>query len=109
MTPHVPSAPRTLHRPRHKSGRLGLCLAVQVRVLPPTHHCSKPQLDRLKRRGEMVREGVMTALLTLLLTSVAVAAPATLQQSPLKTIGSIQQLWMPMGKGQASSVLVDCP
>jgi hypothetical protein len=57
----------------------------------------------------MVREGVMTALLTLLLTSVAVAAPATLQQSPLKTIGSIQQLWMPMGKGQASSVLVDCP
>jgi hypothetical protein len=55
----------------------------------------------------MVREGVMTALVTLLLTSVAVAAPTTLQQSPLKTIGSIQQLWMPMGTGP--SPLVDCP
>ena len=109
MTPHVPSAPITLHRPRHRSGRLGFGLAVQGRVLPPTHHCSQPQLDRLRRRAQMVREGVMTSLLTLLLTSVAVAAPATLQQSPLKTIGSIQQLWMPMGKGQASSLLPDCP
>jgi hypothetical protein len=86
---------------------VGFGLVVQAPVLPPTHHCTKPLTHRLQRRAQMLREGLMTALVTLLLTSVAVAAPTTLQQSPLKTIGSIQQLWMPMGAGQ--SALVDCP
>jgi hypothetical protein len=57
----------------------------------------------------MVREAVITAWITLLLTSVAVAAPATLQQSPLTTIQSMQQLIMPMAGGHPSSVLIDCP
>jgi len=57
----------------------------------------------------MVREGLMTGLLTLLLTGVAVASPATLQQSPLTTMASIQHLWMPMGAGDSASGLVDCP
>jgi len=107
MTAKVASAPTTLHRPRSRSGRVGFALAVQAQVLPPSHQCTKPPAQRLARRAQMLREGVMTALVTLLLTSVAVAAPTTLQQSPLKTIGSIQQLWMPMGTGQ--SALVDCP
>jgi hypothetical protein len=57
----------------------------------------------------MVREGVITAWITLLLTSVAVAAPATLQQSPLTTIRSMQQHVMPLLGGYPSSALIDCP
>jgi len=57
----------------------------------------------------MVREGLITGLVTLLLTSVAVASPATLQQSPLTTMGSIQQRWMPMGAADGASAMVDCP
>jgi hypothetical protein len=57
----------------------------------------------------MVREAVITAWITLLLTSVAVAAPATLQQSPLTTIRSMQHLLIPIAGGQPSSVLIDCP
>ena len=88
---------------------MGFALGAQVRVLPPTHQCSKPQTDRLRRRARMVREAVVTAWITLLLTSVAVAAPATLQQSPLTTIRSMQQLLLPMAGGYPSSALIDCP
>jgi hypothetical protein len=56
-----------------------------------------------------VREGVVTAWITLLLTSVAVAAPATLQQSPLTTIRSMQQVVLPFLGGSQPSALIDCP
>jgi hypothetical protein len=87
---------------------VGFALGVQARVLPPTHQCSKPQTDRLRRRDRIVREAVITAWITLLLTSVAVAAPATLQQNPLTTIRSMQQLLIPMVGGNPSA-LIDCP
>ncbi len=111
MTPLIPSAARTasLHRPRSRGGKRSLCLVVQAKVLPPSYHCPKPKSDRLGRRAQMVREGLVTGLVTLLLTGVAVASPATLQQSPLTTMGSIQKLWMPMGAGDGVSGLVDCP
>lgn len=111
MTPLVPSAAGTtsLHRPRSKGGKPSLGLVVQARVLPLSHHCPKPKSDRLGRQAQMVREGLMTGLVTLLLTGVAVASPATLQQSPLTTMGSIQQLWMPMGAADGASGMVDCP
>jgi hypothetical protein len=57
----------------------------------------------------MVREAVITAWVTLLLTSVAVAAPATLQQSPMTTMQSMQKLLIPMAGGHPSSALIDCP
>jgi hypothetical protein len=88
---------------------MGFALGAQTRVLPPTHQCSKPHTDRLRRRAQMVREAVITAWITLLLTSVAVAAPATLQQSPLTTIRSMQQHVMPLLGGYPSSALIDCP
>ena len=109
MTPLLPSPPRTLHRPRSRGASVGFALGAQGRVLPPTHQCSKPQTYRLRRRARMVREAVVTAWITLLLTSVAVAAPATLQQSPLTTIRSMQQLLLPMAGGYPSSALIDCP
>lgn len=109
MTPIHPGPSKTLHRPRSRGGSLGFALGVRARVLPPTHQCSKPQIDRLRRRALMVREGVITAWITLLLTSVAVAAPATLQQSPLTTIRSMQQHVMPLLGGYPSSALIDCP
>ncbi len=110
MIPLLPSPAKTLHRPRSRPGRVGFALGVPAgRVLPPTHQCSKPQTDRLRRRARMVREAVITAWITLLLTSVAVAAPATLQQSPLTTIRSMQQLLLPMVGGHPSSALIDCP
>ena len=109
MTPLLPSPSKTLHRPCSRGGSVGFALGVQSRVLPPSHQCSKPQTDRLRRRAQMVREGVITAWITMLLTSVAVAAPATLQQSPLTTIRSMQQLVMPFVGGNPSSPLIDCP
>jgi hypothetical protein len=109
MTPLLPSPSKTLHRPRSRGGSVGFALGVQARVLPPTHQCSKPLTDRLRRRAQMVREGVITAWITMLLTSVAVAAPAILQQSPLTTIRSMQQLVMPFVGGYPSSPLIDCP
>ena len=109
MTPILPGPSKTLHRPRRTGGSVGFALAVQARVLPPTHQCSKPQIERLRRRAQMVREAVVTAWITLLLTSVAVAAPATLQQSPLTTIQSMQQHVMPLLGGYPSSALIDCP
>jgi len=109
MTQLLSSPPRTLHRPRNRAGRVGFALGVKARILPPTHQCSKPQTDLLRRRARMVREAVITAWITLLLTSVAVAAPATLQQSPLTTIRSVQQLLIPMVGGNPSSALIDCP
>jgi len=109
MTRLLSSPSKTLHRPRSRGGSVGFALGAQVRVLPPTHQCSKPQTDRLRRRARMVREAVVTAWITLLLTSVAVAAPATLQQSPLTTIRSMQQLLLPMAGGYPSSALIDCP
>jgi hypothetical protein len=109
MTPLLPSPSKTLHRPRSRGGSVGFALGVQARVLPPTHQCSKPQTDRLRRRAQMVREAVITAWVTLLLTSVAVAAPATLQQSPMTTMQSMQKLLIPMAGGHPSSALIDCP
>jgi len=109
MTPLLPSPSKTLHRPRSRGGNVGFALGVQGRILPPSHQCSKPQTDRMRRRAQMVREAVITAWITLLLTSVAVAAPATLQQSPLTTIRSMQQQLVPMAGGHQSSVLIDCP
>lgn len=109
MIPLLPSTPRTLHRPRGRGSKVGFALGVQSRVLPPSHQCSKPQTDRLRRRTQMVKEGVITAWITLLLTTVAVAAPTTLQQSPLTTFRSMQQLLMPMAGGLPASPLVDCP
>jgi len=110
MIPVVSSAATsTLHRPRNRGAKHGFRLVVQARVLPPSHHCPKLTSDRLGRRAQMVREGLMTGLLTLLLTGVAVASPATLQQSPLTTMASIQHLWMPMGAGDSASALLDCP
>jgi hypothetical protein len=109
MTPLLPSPAKDLHRPRGRGGQVGFALGVQTRVLPPSHQCSKPHTDRLRRRTQMVREAVVTAWITLLLTSVAVAAPATFQQSPLTTIRSMQQLLMPMAGGLPASSLVDCP
>ncbi len=103
------TATATLHRPRSRGGKQGFRLVVQTRVIPPNHHCPKLTSDRLGRRAQMVREGLMTGLVTLFLTGVAVASPATLQQSPLTTIGSIQHLWMPMGTGDSASGLLDCP
>jgi len=111
MTPFFLNASTTasLHRPRSRGAKRSLGLVVQTRVLPPDHHCPKPKSDRLGRRAQMVREGLITGLVTLLLTSVAVASPATLQQSPLTTMGSIQQRWMPMGAADGASAMVDCP
>jgi hypothetical protein len=109
MTPLLPSPSKTRHRPRSRGGSVGFALRVQARVLPPTLQCSKPQIDRLRRRAQMVREGVVTAWITLLLTSVAVAAPATLQQSPLTTVRSMQQFVMPFLGGYPSAPLIDCP
>lgn len=108
MIPVLPSQPKTLHRPKSRGGRVGFAVGAQARALPPIHRCSKPQTDRLRRRAQMVREAVITAWITLVLTGVAVAAPATLQQSPLTTIRSMQQLLLPMAAGP-SSILVDCP
>jgi hypothetical protein len=109
MSPLLLSPAKTLHRPRSRGGSVGFALGVQTRVLPPTHQCSKPQIDRLRRRAQLVREGVVTAWITLLLTSVAVAAPATLQQSPLTTIRSMQQVVLPFLGGSQPSALIDCP
>ena len=109
MTPSVQGTPNKVHRPRMARSNAGIGLVVRPRVLPPVHQCFEAQQQRFLKRRQMLREAVATAVITFLLTSVAVAMPTTFQQSPMATLGTMKELILHPAAQNNQGALVDCP
>jgi hypothetical protein len=107
---HAPSvriAPSSLHRPRIPArGSLGLRSGLGRSAKP---FRSSHRLDPWIRRRRFLVEGLVTLLATSFLTSVALAKPAVLRDSPATTLASIGAQFLPGLVSSPIPLLHDCP
>lgn len=97
--------PRTLHHPRSRTAQV-----LRPRLSDPRHprplHPARPTGQRHRR---FLVEGLVAGLATALMTGVALASPALLQQNPLTSLRDLAGLVVP-DLGQPSTPgLYECP
>ena len=106
-SPYARIAPSSLHHPRIPArGPLALRSSLGRSAKP---FRSKHQLDPWIRRRRFLVEGVVTLLATTFLTSVALAQPAVLRDSPATTLANIGAQLLPGLAGSPTPLLHDCP
>ena len=103
----VASASRQpLHRPRPRNS---IALRPRLRAVKE----AKPYLHRRHRlvqpRKRFLVEGLVAALAMSLFTSVAIAAPNVLKQSPTESFRDLAGLLLPGSSKPDQQVLIECP
>ena len=100
----IASASRqSLHRPRN---------SIALRPRLPAAKEAKPYLHRhrfVQPRKRFLVEGLVAALAMSLFTSVAIAAPDVLKQSPTESLRDLAGLLLPGSSKPDQQVLIECP